>query len=490
MFEPTGDLELPAAEREELGRAALEWVLAWFAQTGARRLYPDVRAVDLQSMLAESLPEAAQGWRAALDEFAAQVAMGSRDNGHPRMFGYVQSSGTYVGAVADFLVSALNQNVTSWRSAPSATTLERQVIEWMKQLMRLPQQADGLLVSGGSMANLIAIAAAVAHACPDVTRRGIRGLPADPVIYASDTVHMSIPKAAAALGLGREAVHPIGIDADRRMDVSDLERAIVADRRLGRLPICVVANAGDVNTGAVDPLDHLADVCAREHLWLHADAAYGGFAVLAPSGREALAPLHKVDSLSLDPHKWLFAPVDTGCVLVRDGSALRKAFAYGADYVNVVASPEMSDYAFWDYGPELTRRFRALKIWMTLKTYGLDAIGAVIERNIRLARRLGALVDASDDFELLAPVPLSIVCFRHTGAGRESRAASLNDFNRELMLRAQREGQVYLSNAMIDGRFALRACIVNHRTRDEDVAALLDELRRCATLAGVTTGGG
>ncbi len=487
MFEPIDDLELPAAEREELGRAALDWVLTWFARTGARPLYPGIGAVELQSALAEPLPEGAQSWRSTLDEFAAHVAAGSRDNGHPRMFGYVQSSGTYVGAVADFLASALNQNVTSWRSAPSATVIERQVIEWMKQLTGLPQHADGLLVSGGSTANLIALAAAVAHVCPDVTRRGIRSLPADPVVYASETVHMSIPKAAAALGLGREAVHPIGIDAGRRMDVPALERAIAADRRLGRLPICVIANAGDVNTGAVDPLDHLADVCARENLWLHADAAYGGFAVLAPSSQAALAPLNRVDSLSLDPHKWLFVPVDTGCVLVRDGSALRTAFAYAADYVNVVASPEMSDYAFWDHGPELTRRFRALKIWMTLKTYGLHAIGAVIERNIMLARRLAALVDASDDFELLAPVPLSIVCFRHTGTGRDAQSASLDDFNRELMLRAQREGHVYLSNARIGDRFALRACIVNHRTRDEDLTVLLDELRRCATLVRVTS---
>jgi len=482
MFEPTGDFELSAVEREAFGRAALEWVLTWFAHIGERRLYPDVAAVELKSMLAESLPEHGQSWRSALDQFAAHIATASRDNGHPRMFGYVQSSGTYAGAIADFLASALNQNVTSWRSAPSATALERQVIEWMKQLTGLPPHADGLLVSGGSMANLIAIAAALAAACPDVTRRGIRSLPADPVVYASETVHMSIPKAAAALGLGTEAVQPISVDAVRRMDVSALQRAIATDRRLGRLPICVIANAGDVNTGAVDPLDHLAEVCVGERVWLHADAAYGGFAVLAPSGKEALAPLHKVDSLSLDPHKWLFVPVDTGCVLVRDASALRRAFAYTADYVNVVASPDMSDYAFWDYGPELTRRFRALKIWMTLKTYGLRAIGAAIERDIMLARRLAALVERSEDFELLAPVPLSIVCFRHTGAGRNVQPASLNAFNRELMLRVQREGHTYLSNAMIDERFALRACIVNHRTREEDLTALLEELRRCATL--------
>ena len=458
--------------REEVGRAALQWTLDWFGGIGARRLYPDVKALQLEHLASSPLPLEPSDPLAVIDEFATSVATGSRDNGHPRMFGYVQSSGTFMGAAADYLASALNANVTSWRSSPAATAIERQVVSWIKEMVGY--EGDGLLVSGGSMANFVGLAAAIVAAHPDVAKKGVRALPGDPVVYASDLVHMSIPKAAAMAGLGRDVVRRIPIDADRRMDPAALARAIDEDRRAGRVPICVVANAGDVNTGVVDPIDRIADVCREQRVWLHADAAYGGFAVLAPSARELFAGLDRVDSMSLDPHKWLFMPVDVGCVLVRDVSALRRAFAYSADYVDVVASPEMSEYAFWDYGPELTRRFRALKIWMALKTYGVRAFAGAIERNVQLARRLAALVDESDDFERLGPVPLSIVCFRYT------RGDDLNARNRQLMLDVQLGGRAYLSNAMIGDAFALRACIVNHRTTEADLSALLEEIRRSA----------
>jgi len=476
--------ELSPAAREQLGRQALAWVLAWFDGIGRRPLYPATSAADLERAIQGPLPLDPADPCAVLDEFASLVAPHARDNGHPRMFGYVQSNGTYAGAVADFLASALNQNVTSWRSAPSATTVDRQVVGWMKAMAGFPESGDGVIVSGGSMANLAALAAATVAACPEVARRGVRALPGDPVVYASSAVHMSIPKAAAMAGLGRDAVRRIPADDDFRIDVGALDRALAEDRRAGRTPVCVVANAGDVNTGAIDPLAAVADVCRRHRVWLHADAAYGGFARLAPSAARDLEPLGRVDSLSLDPHKWLFVPVDSGCLLVRDPSALRQAFSYAAEYVDVVADADMSAYAFWDHGPELTRRFRALKIWMTLKVYGVRALSEAIERNIGLARQLAAAIDASPDFERLAPVPLSIVNFRYAGsappAASEADDERLNALNRELMVRVQRAGRAYLSNAMIGNRFALRACIVNHRTSDDDLVILLDEIRRCA----------
>jgi aromatic-L-amino-acid/L-tryptophan decarboxylase len=469
--------------REQLGREALGVVLDWFSTIGERRLYPDVSATAIEARFASGPPMDPQDPAAVLAEFAAVVAPNGRDNGHPRMFGYVQSSSTFVGALGDFLASAVNQNVTSWRSSPAATTVERQVIGWMKELVGFDPPGDGLLVSGGSMANLVGIVSATTSAHPDVARHGLRALPGDPVIYASSLVHMSIPKAAAIAGLGRDALRKIPHDAEFRIDPAALDAAIAEDRRAGRVPICVVVNVGDVNTGDVDPITAVADVCRRHGVWLHADGAYGGLARLAPSAADVLSGLGRVDSISLDPHKWLFVPVDSGCVLVRDVAALRRAFSYAAEYVDVIATPQMSDYAFWDYGPELTRRFRALKIWMALKTYGVRAFADAIEQNIRLARSLAALVDASDDFERLAPVPLSIVCFRFVGPVRSddpTHARSLDHLNRELMLRVQQAGHSYLSNATIGDRFALRACIVNHRTTEADLAALLDEIRRCA----------
>jgi glutamate/tyrosine decarboxylase-like PLP-dependent enzyme len=472
MPDDSNAFDWSAPRREEVGRAALQWTLDWFNGVGTRRLYPDVKALRLDHLASSALPLDPGDPLAVIDEFASQVASGSRDNGHPRMFGYVQSSGTFMGAAADYLASALNANVTSWRSSPAAATIERQVVAWIKQMVRF--DGDGLLVSGGSMANFVGLVAATVSAHPEVAKRGVRALPGEPVVYASDLVHMSIPKAAAMAGLGRDVVRRVPVDASRRMDTEALARAIDDDRRSGRVPVCVVANAGDVNTGVVDPLDRIADVCRDRRVWLHADAAYGGFAALAPSARGLFAGLERVDSMSLDPHKWLYMPVDVGCALVRDASALGRAFSYSADYVDVVASPDMSQYVFWDYSPELTRRFRALKIWMALKTYGVRAFAAAIERNIQLARRLAALIEASDDFELLAPVPLSIVCFRYT------RGDDLNSLNRRLMLDVQLAGRAYPSNAMIDDAFALRACIVNHRTTEEDLGILLDEIRRCA----------
>jgi aromatic-L-amino-acid decarboxylase len=478
------DLDLTPAQRRELGRAALEWVLAWFDGTGSRPLYPAAGAMELRDAVRSAVPSEGSDPLRVLETFARHIAPGSRDNGHPRMFGYVQSSGSFVGAIGDFLASAINQNVTSWRSAPAATTLERQVIDWIKTIVDFDPGGEGLLVSGGSMANFVGIAAALSATCPDVSRRGVRALAGEPAIYASDVVHMSIPKAAAMLGLGREAIRTVRADGKYRLDVSALDRALTDDRRAGRVPICVVANAGDVNTGAVDPIDEIARVCRRHAVWMHVDAAYGGFAMLAPSGRKLLAGLGRADSMSLDPHKWLYAPQDAGCILVRDAAALRRTFSYAAQYVDVVATPGMSDYAFWDYGPELSRRFRALKIWMMLQCHGTRAIGETIERNIALARELARLVDESGDFERLAPAPLSIVCFRYVGGTH----TDLNAFNRALMLDVQRAGRAYLSNAMIGDAFALRACIVNHRTREHDLQALLDDIRLAAHAYERTSG--
>ncbi len=331
-------------------------------------------------------------------------------------------------------------------------------------------------------------------ATPAVAREGVRSLAGEPVVYASDLVHMSIPKAAGMLGLGQKAVRRIAVDSAFQMKVEALDRALEEDRRAGRVPVCVVANAGDVNTGAVDPLEQMAEVCDRHGVWLHADGAYGAFAALSRTGRETLAGLSRVDSLSLDPHKWLFAPLDVGCVLVRDRAALARAFAYAADYVDVVATPAMSEYAFWNYGPELTRRFRALKVWMILKCHGVRRIGDAIERNISLARQLATLLDDAPDFERLAPVPLSIVCFRYVppqmrsalGSGdpeaRRRALGEVNAINRTLMVALQTGGQAYVSNTMVGDAFALRACLVNFRTTDADLPRLITEIRSAAAL--------
>jgi aromatic-L-amino-acid decarboxylase len=474
------NLDLTAEQRGALGRAALEWVLRWFDRTDDRRLYPDVTADGLARALGGPLPLDGDDPLAVLDAFTREIVPAARDNGHPRMFGYVMSSGAYAGTIADLLASALNVNVTSWRSGPSATTIERQVIDWIRQIVGFGPEGEGLLVGGGSAANHVALSAALSRVAPDVARRGVRSLRGDPVVYASELVHMSIPRALAMLGLGRDALRLLPVDSACRLRVDALDAALGADRRNGRLPVCVVVNVGDVNTGAVDPIDEAAEVCARHGVWLHADAAYGGFAMLAESGRRAIGGLARVDSTSLDPHKWLYVPVDAGCVLVRDAAALRQAFTMPAGYVDVIPVSGGSDYAFWDYGPELSRRFRALKVWMVLRCHGTRTLGALIDRDIEHARQLASLIDGSERFERLAPASLSTVCFRYVPNGRHPDTAELNALNRDIMLAVQHGGRAYLSNTALGGSFALRVCILNYRTGDEDMPLLLQIIEGAA----------
>ncbi len=473
-------IALTESEREALGRAALDWVLKYFNEASVPPVYPTVSAQQLSALVVEPLPQDPQPASRVLEQFATLASLG-RNNGHPRMFGYVQSSGSFAGVAADFLASALNQNVTSWRSAPSATAVEHQVIDWMKAMSGFEPSAGGILLSGGSLANFAGLTVALrASTHVDLNQHGVWALPGKPRIYASAMTHMSIPKAAAMLGIGRDAVQLVPVDSDFRMDADALRRQIASDRAAGLYPVCVVGNAGDVNTGAVDPLGAIADICAESGVWFHVDGSYGGFATRAPRAAAALAAIGRADSLSLDPHKWLYAPLDAGCLLVRNPLHLKRAFAQGAAYVDVIADRDMSEFAFWDHGPELSRRFRALKIWFILKCHGARAITAAIDDNIAVAQHLAAAIDASEDFERLAPVPLSIVCFRYAPAALRGNRDALNAINRSLMVDVQRDGAAYVSNAMIGDDFALRACVVNYRTQASDMDVLLESIRRVA----------
>ncbi|HEX7282833.1 MAG TPA: aminotransferase class V-fold PLP-dependent enzyme [Vicinamibacterales bacterium] len=447
-------------------------MLRYFSEQSQLPIYPAISASELTARLSTPLPNDAQDLPAVMAELA-EIATYSRHNGHPRMFGYVQSSASFAGAIGDLFTSAINQNVTSWRSAPAATTIEHQVIEWLKVIVGFDPKGEGVLLSGGSFANFAGLAAALrASTDVDLNQRGVAALPGKPRIYTSEMTHMSMPKAASMLGVGKNAIVRIPVDQQLRMDPAALRAQIARDRAAGLHVVCAVATAGDVNTGAVDPLDAIADVCAEQRVWLHVDGSYGALAARSRHVNGAMAAISRADSLSLDPHKWLYAPLDAGCLLVKDAAALRRAFSEGAGYIDVVADREMSEFAYWDHSPELSRRFRALKIWLLLKIHGVRAIQDAIDGNIEVAQHLAERIDRSNDFERLAPAPLSIVCFRYKHGD--------DAFNKRLMLEVQRDGESYLSNATVNGRFALRACIVNFRTRVEDAEILLDSLRRVA----------
>jgi glutamate/tyrosine decarboxylase-like PLP-dependent enzyme len=403
----------------------------------------------------------------------------SRHNGHPRFFGYVASPSTPVGAYGDLIASALNANITCWRSGPAGTELERMVVRWLGSLINYDRDAKGLLTSGGSMANMIALLVANRRkADADTSQHGLWSSGSPMTAYASSEVHMSIAKAADILGFGRDYVRVIPCDDRQRMRIDLLRERIEADRSEGLRPFCVVGSAGTVNTGVVDPLAEIAAVAAEFDLWFHVDGAYGAPGILDQRKKDLFAGLERADSVSLDPHKWLYVPVDAGCLLFRDDAAAKAAFnTEEADYIKTHGYIDEEAFAFWDYGVELSRRFRALKVWLTLQYYGSRRIADAISEDIALAEYLGEVVSSAADFELLAPVELSICCFRYVPGDSRSES-EVNKLNEQIMERVQKGGRAYLSNATVNGHFALRACITNFRTTkndiDETVAAIRD----------------
>jgi glutamate/tyrosine decarboxylase-like PLP-dependent enzyme len=455
-------LHVPVGEYRALAARVTELAADFLDALDELRAFPQVTGEATTRAFAAPLSE--QGLKAAaLDALPGVFAM-SRPPG-PRFFGYVLGSGEPVSALADLLASVLNQNVTAWRSAPAAVTLERHLVHSLAGLLGC-QGFSGSLCGGGSLANLMGLAMA-REARLAANQSGVQ----PGVLYASNEVHMSIPKAVALLGLGRDNLRLIGTDERYRMRVGELRAAIAADRAAGRNPFAVIATAGTVNTGSIDPLGEIAAVCREHGLWLHVDGAYGALAALAVP--EKFAGLSAADSLSLDPHKWLYQPLDCGMLLFRDAGAAHRALSCSGDYAKPLQRDPVEAFAFFDESLELSRRFRALKLWLSLRYHGLAAFRSAIRADLAHARQLASLLAARAELELLAPVELSAVCFRVRQAGTQTEADGLNA---AILQRVIARGRVYLSNATLGGRFALRACFVNHRTADADVEEIVSEV--------------
>ena len=458
-------LPLTAEEFRALADRVADLAAGLLAGLPTARAFPETSGAETLAAFDAPLPEDGLG-PAALDALSRVIAL-SRPPG-PRFFGYVLGSGEPVAALGDLLASVLNQNVTAWRSSPAAVTIERVVVRWLAEAIGCAGFV-GSLTGGGSSANLMGLAMAREARAP----ANADGVVPGGVVYASSEVHMSIPRAAALLGLGHAGVRSIPVDGSFRMDAAALERAVEEDVAAGRRPIAVVASAGTVSTGAIDPLRPIAEVARRRGLWMHVDGAYGALAALAiPEAFEGMA---LADSISLDAHKWLYQPLDCGCLLYRDPGAAQAAFSHTGDYTRSLLEDPVERFAFFEESPELSRRFRAIKPWLSLRYHGVRAYRESIRTDLALAQRLAAAVDARPELERLAPVSLSAVCFRHRGEGRQTDA-ELDRLNQDLLLRVVRRGRVYLSNATVRGRFALRACLVNHRTTESDVDAVVTEV--------------
>lgn len=441
-----------------LAEEALALANSYWASVEDRPVYPATSGEQTTKRFSRPWSDEGLG-RAVLDDFHSIAEHARISNG--RFFGYVAGSGEPVGAIGDLLAAVLNQNVTSWRSAPAAVTIEQTVVGWLADAVGCAGYR-GSLCGGGSTANLMALAMARETMLPG-NETGARPC----AVYASEQVHMSVPKAVALLGIGRANLRLIPTDEGLRMRTDALAAAIAADRKAGHTPIAIVATVGTVNIGAIDPLLEIADIAKRENLWLHVDGAYGGLAALAVP--EKFQGLDQADSLSLDAHKWLYQPIECGCLLHRDPQAARKTFSHSGDYVKIFAEDPTEAFAFFEESIELTRRFRALKLWMSLQYHGRRAFREAIARDLGHAQLLAQIIQSRPELELLAPVPLSAVCFRH-------RAKD----NAGILKRVIARGRVYLSNATIGGQFALRACFVNHRTRDDDVRAIVSEVMAAA----------
>lgn len=391
-------------------------------------------------------------------------------NTHPRFWGWVMGTGTPVGVLAEMLTAGMNSNVGGLDH--SATLVENQTIRWLSELLGYPSQASGVLVSGGTMANLIGLTVArSAKAGFDVRIDGLQGAQPRLMVYASTETHSWTIKACELLGLGRRALRQVPVNARYQTDIDALRRMIAEDRAAGHRPICVVGTAGTVNTGATDDLRALGALCRDEDLWFHVDGAFGALAALSPELREIVAGMEQADSLAFDLHKWGYIPYEVGCVLVRDEKAHRATFSLTPEYLRPAARGLAVDPGYFaDLGVQLSRNFRALKVWMSLKSQGGNAWGRLVHQNVMQARHLASLVEAHAELELLAPVALNVVCFRYVAPGLTQD--QLNALNAELLLLLQERGIAVPSSTTLGGRFAIRVANTNHRTRTEDLDAL------------------
>ena len=426
----------------------------------------------------EPLPRSGEGAAAAYEEFRQRVLPYPNGNLHPRFFGWVQGSGTPLGMMADMLASGLNPHLAGLNQAPAL--VEHQVIAWLAELMGFPRGSSGLFVTGGTMANIIGLAvarfASARAAGYDVRETGVHGLPRL-VFYGSTETHGWARKGAELLGLGNASYRRIGVDAEHRIDLRALANAVADDRAAGHLPICVIGTAGTVNIGATDDLRALGDYCREQRLWFHVDGAFGALVHLSAALRPIVAGMERADSLAFDLHKWGSLPFECACVLVRDAEAHRAAFATAATYLAATTRGVIAGgLPFADRGVELTRSFKALKVWLSFKAHGTDHLARLIEQNVEQTRYLESMIAAQPDLEILAPVPLNIVCFRW--APRSVSPNRLDAINEEILVRLQEQGIAIPSGTIVGGRYAIRAANVNHRTRREDLHALVDGVLR------------
>ncbi len=471
-------LDLAAEDMRRFGGAVIESIVRHYTSALERRVVNVAQRDETEALLREPPPEKGKGLDELLREFEEKVAPRMSHLDHPRMFGFIPGSGTFVGAMGDALAAGYNIYGGTWIESSAAHQVELVVVDWFRRWLDMPECAGGTLVSGGSVANLTGLVLAREARLGDMRRDG--------VIYASELVHSAIDRGARILGFRGDQVRKLPVDEGFGLEVDGLRATVEADRAAGRVPFCVVANAGDTSTGSVDPLPEIADLCGQHELWLHVDAAYGGFAVLDPRGERLLSGIGRADSVALDPHKWLYTPYEAGCILARDFGDLYKAFHILPHYlVDVAGGPRNVNMC--DHGITLSRSARALKIWLAIKHFGLDRYRAVISRTMDLARYAQELLEATPGMEIVSPAVLSIVSFRYLPQDRIGAVVTdervVERVNDEIRRRVWDSGRAMITSTRLRGRYVLRLCVVNHNTLRSDVESVVELLRELGPVA-------
>ena len=465
--EAPGDLQLPPGEMLDLAHKVAELLVERSENLPGDNAWEGEFRQVLDEQLLEEPPEEGRPAAEVIDKAARAILPYSSRMDHPRCFGFVPSTPTWPGVLADFMAAGYHVNPCTWLVASGPSHLELVVIDWIRRWLGYPEGAGGLLTSGGSAASVDAFVAA----------REAAGHPERTTVYMSDQSHSALSRAAMIVGVRRDRIRMIQSDADFRLDVDALARQVAEDRAAGLAPIAVAANAGTTATGAIDPLEALADFCETEGLWLHVDAAYGGFAIVTEQGKRLLRGIERADSIGLDPHKWFFQPYEVGCLLARDRNTLKNAFAVRPDILqDTIWGKDHPNFA--DYGLQLSRSFRALKVWMSIQTFGMAAFRRAIAKGMELAARAEDHVRASPVLEATSTPTLGIVCFRVNPAEGDLDEEALEEVNRIVLARMFWDDRAFMSSTMLHGTFTLRMCIVNHTTTWDDVRETLESVER------------
>ncbi len=461
-------------EMRQLGHRMLDDMMDYLRDVRQRPIWKEPSVLARKSVK-QSLPMIPKSREEVYAEFAEHILPYNTNNIHPRFWSWVQGGGTAFGMLADMLASGMNSNVSIGDHMPMY--VEQQVIEWSKQMMGFPDTASGLLTSGASLANITAMIVARNHFNESIRKKGIREVNGQLIMYGSSETHNCVIKAAEVIGIGSENFRKVPVDDQYRIRITELERMIADDKKSGYVPFCIVGNAGTVNTGAIDPLDELVEIAKKEKLWLHVDGAFGAIPKILPEYQLQLRGIEQADSLSFDFHKWMYVNYEVACVLIRDAKAHRDAFATD---VNYLASHEKGlsggPDAFSNFGTELSRGFKALKVWMSLKEHGIEKYQRLIRQNLEQAQYLVKLVMVNNQLELLAPVPMNIVCFRFNPGGLN--LDELNHLNKNILMDLQEQGIAAPSYTLLQGRYAIRVANTNHRSRRKDFDILVKEVER------------